>query len=29
MEGEYALDPATGALEVIDPDDAEEIELEH
>lgn len=29
IEGEYALDPATGALEVIDPNEAEEIELEH
>ncbi len=28
MDGAYGLDPATGALEVIDPDQAEEIELE-
>lgn len=29
MEGAYALDPATGALEVIDPETAEVVELEH
>jgi endogenous inhibitor of DNA gyrase (YacG/DUF329 family) len=28
MKGEYALDPATGALDVIDPDEAEEIVLD-
>lgn len=28
MKGEYALDPATGRLDVIDPDEAEEIVLD-
>ncbi|MFT4705454.1 MAG: endogenous inhibitor of DNA gyrase (YacG/DUF329 family) [Bradymonadia bacterium] len=28
MEGEYALDPATGKLDVIDPDKAEEVSLD-
>jgi endogenous inhibitor of DNA gyrase (YacG/DUF329 family) len=26
MQGEYALDPETGKLDVIDPDEAEEID---
>jgi hypothetical protein len=29
MDGEYALNPATGALEVIDPEAAEVVDLEH
>jgi endogenous inhibitor of DNA gyrase (YacG/DUF329 family) len=29
MDGEYALNPATGALEVIDPETAEVVEFEH
>ncbi len=29
IDGEYAIDPATGKLEVIDPDDAELAGLEH
>lgn len=27
MQGEYALDPASGKLDVIDPDEAEEVDL--
>ena len=29
MDGEYVLNPATGALEVIDPETAEVVEFEH
>lgn len=29
VDGEYAIDPATGKLDVIDPDEAEEIDPEH
>lgn len=29
VDGEYAIDPATGKLDVIDPEEAEEIEVEH
>jgi endogenous inhibitor of DNA gyrase (YacG/DUF329 family) len=29
LEGAYAINPATGALEVIDPDEAQEVEFEH
>lgn len=29
MDGQYAIDPATGTLEVIDPEQAEVVDFEH
>jgi endogenous inhibitor of DNA gyrase (YacG/DUF329 family) len=29
VDGEYAIDPATGKLDIIDPEEAEEVPDEH